>query len=711
MLQVGTVIDDKFEIVEKIGTGGFGSVYGAIQRQFDRKVAIKLLNTTVLLERDGVARFEREAKAISALKHKHIVSFYGFGIWKQTPYMVMELIDGVPLQEIIARDSRLEPARALRLIKQVLEALSCAHRVGIVHRDLKPSNILIAKEPDGSESVKIIDFGLAKLMPGYGIPGQKLTETGYALGTCHYMPPEQALGIPVDERADIYSAGCILYQMLAGKEPFVADDNVAIMYQHINDTPEPLAKRINESASVPVDAISALVNNCMAKDKNARYQSCEDAIRDIEAILQGKLANITQFSAQPMRTRRKANKKQQIKLLITCTVFAVCGLGALMFVSGLSHSPASSQLSTTENARRYLLPNAAYPGSMEDYAQLHDLWNEKPALTRLPISEQMRLCELLMDEHRQPFSELNADLEHRIVDAANWYQHIYEKNPSAQHPHLHHRYLNALVLKGVGTWRQKDFAMLPVGLQSRHLADACDFYFEMPFDSNARTNLDVCRRKLLAIQRTAPNETASEIIRGFYTWLDVPEGEAAMKQIAFSTSPFSQSAMSMLGTRYVANRELDKASEIAKELARLPGHSNVTQDLKLRIAFASEQDAEIQKVCASTCLGGFSPDVKARAHRFLAIIALKHQQLDKAKTEFELGRKEHMQSSSRSSASMDNFNARLSNDLLQAAIALADGNPKLQDEVFKTYPQVRTYRSNKWNDELNSEVELLREFE
>lgn len=709
MLQVGTVIDDKYEIVEKIGAGGFGSVYCAVQRQFDRKVALKLLNTNVLLERDGVARFEREAKAISALKHKHIVSFYGFGIWKQAPYMVMELIDGTPLQEVIFCSGGLEPARALRLIKQVFEALSCAHSAGIVHRDLKPSNILMAKEPDGSESVKIIDFGLAKLMPGYGIPGQKLTETGYALGTCHYMPPEQALGIPADERADIYSAGCILYQMLAGEEPFRADDNVALMYQHINDSPEPLAKRIN--ASAPVDAISVLVNNCMAKDKNARYQSCEDAIRDIDAIQQGKLGNVTQFSAQPMRTRRKTDKKEQIKLLIMSAAFAVGGLSILWFVNGRFHAPAPSQVTTTEGARRYLLPNAAYPASKEEYAELHGLWNEKPRLTALPVAEQMRLCELLMDEHRQPFSELNPDLEQRTVDAANWYQHVYEKNPSAQHPHLYHRYLNALMLKGIGTWRQKDFPMLSVYLQSRHLADACDFYFEMPFDSNARANLEMCRHKLLALQHTAPHETASEIIRGFYTWLDVPEGEAAVRQVAFSSAPVSKSAISMLGTRYVADRELDKAHEIAKELARLPGHSNVAQDLILRIAFASEQDAEIRKICTSTCLGSFSPDVKARAHRFLAIIALKDHQLVKAKTEVELGRKEYVQSSSKFGASMDDFNVRLSNELLQAAIAVAEGNTTLRTEVFKRYPQVRTYQPNKWNDELNSEVELLREFD
>jgi serine/threonine protein kinase len=231
MLPAGTIIDEKYEMVSTLGAGGFGAVYAAVQKQFDRKVAIKMLNTTLLQEPGGRARFEREAKAINTLKHKNIVGIYGYGTWRQAPYMVMELIKGRSLDNILA-DGRIEPPRAMRLIKQVLEALGCAHATGVVHRDLKPSNVMVSIDAEGVETVKIIDFGLVKLMPGYGIPGQKLTDTGYALGTCHYMAPEQAIGGSVDGRADIYAAGCIFYQMLTGALPFDAQDNVAIMYAH-----------------------------------------------------------------------------------------------------------------------------------------------------------------------------------------------------------------------------------------------------------------------------------------------------------------------------------------------------------------------------------------------------------------------------------------------------------------------------------------------
>jgi eukaryotic-like serine/threonine-protein kinase len=189
MLTAGTLIDGKYEVERVLGAGGFGTVYGAVQPQLGRTVAVKVVSTTLLHEADGLARFEREAKAISSLNHKNIVQFYGYGTWQQAPYMVMELVAGTSLEEILRGGRSIEPMRALRLIHQLFEALGAAHEVGVIHRDLKPSNILVQNSELG-ETLKIIDFGLAKLMPGYGIPGQKLTETGYALGTCAYMPPQ-----------------------------------------------------------------------------------------------------------------------------------------------------------------------------------------------------------------------------------------------------------------------------------------------------------------------------------------------------------------------------------------------------------------------------------------------------------------------------------------------------------------------------------------
>jgi serine/threonine protein kinase len=322
MIPAGTVIDEKYEILRILGTGGFGAVYQARQIQFDRLVAIKMLNTTLLQESEGATRFEREARAIDALKHKNIVSLYGYGVWQGAPYMVMELLEGKPLSALIESETKIEPQRAIVLIRQVLEALAAAHAAGIVHRDLKPSNVMVVRQSDQSDVVKIIDFGLVKLMPGYGAQGQKLTETGFALGTCQYMAPEQATGMNVDERADIYGAGCIFYQMLTGKVPFDADNNVAVMFMHINAQPEPLGKVLTPGPLT--EALSDFVNICMAKDPNGRYQTCGDAISDLAKIEKGEFGNVRTF------TEPRKVWKWKRPMLVWALISACAGVALVM---------------------------------------------------------------------------------------------------------------------------------------------------------------------------------------------------------------------------------------------------------------------------------------------------------------------------------------------------------------------------------------------
>lgn len=329
MVPVAKIIDEKYEIVGTLGAGGFGAVYAANQLQLDRKVAVKTLNTTLLLEADGLARFEREAKAIGSLKHKNIVAIYGYGTFEQAPYMVMEFIEGTSIDRELRSAGKFEPMRALRLLRQILEGLSSAHAAGLIHRDLKPSNIMIAHDPDGKEVVKLIDFGLAKLMPGYGIPGQKLTETGYTIGTCHYMAPEQAIGAPVDGRSDIYAAGCILYEMLTARPPFNADDNIAIMNQHLNSQPKAVTAEL--SAHYPRSAISAFVQNCMAKDPSQRYQNCSEALADIDAILDGNYMKVKPLSADQMRAVQPVAPPRTARF----AVVLLSGLSALFAAGGV----------------------------------------------------------------------------------------------------------------------------------------------------------------------------------------------------------------------------------------------------------------------------------------------------------------------------------------------------------------------------------------
>lgn len=274
MLQLGEIVDNKYEIVSALGRGGFGAVFKARHLQLGRFVALKCLDRSVLQQPQGLSRFEREAMAINALRHKNIIGFYGYGVWDESPYMVMELAEGTPLNELL-NERAISSTRAIRIISQVFEALSAAHQLGVVHRDLKPSNIIIGKNDD----VKVIDFGLAKLEPGYGLPAQKLTETGLTVGSCHYMAPEQALGGTIDHRVDIYAAGCILYEMLCGKRPFEAEDEVSVMYMQLNNEPAPLPMNS--------PSITAFVRNCMTKDPNQRYSECQEALADLNTIARG----------------------------------------------------------------------------------------------------------------------------------------------------------------------------------------------------------------------------------------------------------------------------------------------------------------------------------------------------------------------------------------------------------------------------------------
>jgi len=340
----GTLIDNRFEVLDTIGVGGFGTVVKARQVQFDRLVAIKLLKTTLLNEPDGLLRFEREAKAINALKHKNIVGFYGYGSWINAPYMVMELIEGIGLDKIIAA-GKLEPNRALKIMAQVCQALDFAHRHGVVHRDLKPSNIMIVTDANGSEVVKIIDFGLAKLMPSYGIVGQKLTETGYALGTCHYMPPEQALGLPVDQRADIYSAGCILQHALTGDLPFDAQDNVAVMFQHVHDSAPPLSKQLGSSKQT--SALQIFVDNCIAKNADDRYPNGAEAARNAHLLADGRYDSVLRFNSaffRPGKSQKSQATKDTSKTL-AFTAIATLGLfGFTWFYANLSSSTITEDL-------------------------------------------------------------------------------------------------------------------------------------------------------------------------------------------------------------------------------------------------------------------------------------------------------------------------------------------------------------------------------
>ena len=273
-----TVFNDRYELHRKLARGGMSDVYLARDQLLDRPVAVKVLFPEYAKDETFVERFRREAKAAANLNHPNIVAIYDWGQQGGTYFIVMEYVEGRSLSEIIRTDGPLHPRRAAEITADVAAALGFAHRNGVVHRDVKPGNILIT--PSGQ--VKVADFGIAQAVSG-GADQSNLTQAGSVMGTATYFSPEQAQGKPVDPRSDLYSLGCVLFEMLTCRPPFSGDTPVAIAYKHVQE-PAPLPSTLG--IAVPT-ALEAIVAQMLAKVPADRYASAEDLRADLRNYLEG----------------------------------------------------------------------------------------------------------------------------------------------------------------------------------------------------------------------------------------------------------------------------------------------------------------------------------------------------------------------------------------------------------------------------------------
>ncbi|MRG93444.1 protein kinase [Polyangium spumosum] len=283
---IGTTFDHRYKIEKLLGEGGMGFVYLARHKVIDKKVAVKVLRSDMARDREILERFLQEARAASSIGNPHIIDISDFGdLPDGSTYFVMEFLDGKSLIQLNEdKDKRLEPELIAKIAIQMANGLAAAHDRGIIHRDLKPENIFIIQRGIDKEFVKILDFGIAKVATS---GDNKLTRAGAVFGTPHYMSPEQAAGAPLDHRTDIYSLGIMLYEMVSGQLPFVADNFMGILSQHMYQAPAPLAK-YNLEPPCPQE-LEAIIFKCLSKAPEDRYPDMASLAADLQRFQQGHL--------------------------------------------------------------------------------------------------------------------------------------------------------------------------------------------------------------------------------------------------------------------------------------------------------------------------------------------------------------------------------------------------------------------------------------
>ncbi|PWU02524.1 MAG: hypothetical protein C5B53_01545, partial [Candidatus Melainabacteria bacterium] len=338
-------LGDRYEILETIGQGGMGTVYRVRDKVLEKEFAVKVLRDDFATNPTAIERFKQEADAASELTHPNMLATYGRGSTASgAHFIVMDLLEGESLSQLLKRETRLDASRVLDFSIQICDALAHAHMKGLIHRDLKPSNIMLTGENGASQTVKVLDFGIAKLKATSNRETQNLTETGDLFGSPSYMSPEQCLGFAVDARSDIYSLGCMMYEMLSGQPPFAGKNPIQTVIQHLNDEPLPLNKLI------PKDQITgrlqAIIMRCLEKNSAQRYQSMDEVKADLQLVAAGKL---------PKQAKKRTLKPVPLAWPVISTILLAGGAWVSMEIAALTGFNTGKEIAICFAVLAYIL--------------------------------------------------------------------------------------------------------------------------------------------------------------------------------------------------------------------------------------------------------------------------------------------------------------------------------------------------------------------
>ncbi len=341
---VGQTVAKKFRIEKLIGEGGMGKVYRARILALDKPVVLKVLRRTLLCDQRTVARFRREAQAASRLSHPNSINVLDFGETESGEhYIAMELVNGKDLHQVLISEWPLSEARVIRIASQVLAALSEAHAAGIIHRDLKPENIMVEQLRHEPDFVKVLDFGIAKIVDASPEDGP-LTRAGFVCGTPEYMSPEQARGGDLDARSDLYAVGVLLYQLTTGLLPFVADSGAAFAAKHLTEPPIPPSRR---RAGVRLSTgLERIILRALSKDPASRPQTADEFKADLLALAEPtaspgspieSLAGLDPLADRGNQSTRRVGLAWRLFQMVTLVLLAAAlGLGYGLYRSSLS---------------------------------------------------------------------------------------------------------------------------------------------------------------------------------------------------------------------------------------------------------------------------------------------------------------------------------------------------------------------------------------